>query len=151
MKMKPRGQVLLVMGPLSVVLVSLFVLRALGGTPAALPSIIVGWIVAIGAMIAASHAQTLRGAWAGTSLFNGTVSIATVLTSLVVPALAAAEYEPGADWMRNIDLAPPATARLREAIASAYFSIALIIAGMIFFAVAYFVFHRADGSKRHGR
>ncbi len=51
--------------------------------------------------------------------------------------------------MLDVDFTPPIAARLREAIASAYFALALIVVGMVFLAAAYLLWHQWDESTCH--
>src|SRR6185312_16407446 len=53
------------------------------------------------------------------------------------------------DWLRAIDLTPPALRWLRVALASSYFAVGLLVAGGAFFAVAYLLFHRGAHRRRH--
>ena len=54
-----------------------------------------------------------------------------------------------ADWLRTIDFTPPIVARLREALASAYFAIGVFVLGAILFTAAYLLLHFRGPQQRH--
>lgn len=140
----------LVMGALSLVLASLVAALFARHTLAGIPALWVSWAASLAVTgFVARRATSGRTAWALLSLINGSISIALVLANAVLPASAAAPYEPGSDWLRSVDLTPPIAARLREAMASGYFAIGVLTAGIILLAAAYLLLHRSDGSSRH--
>lgn len=139
----------LVMGALSLVLVSVLDVLVAKQALAGLPSLWTSWAVSLAFTGSVAWKTTSsRVAWGYLSLINGLLSFVIMVATAVLPATSA-PYEPGSDWLRSVDLAPPVVARLREAIASAYFAIAVIILGLIFLGAAYLLLHLWDDSKRH--
>lgn len=148
--MRSRWLAVFVMGAMSFVLVSVLDVLVAKEALAGLPSLWVSWAVSLALTgFVAWKATSGRMAWGVLSLINGAISFAIVLANAALPALASAPYEPGSDWLRSVDLIPPIVARLREAIASGYFAIAVLVAGLIYLAVAYLLLHLSDDSKRH--
>lgn len=149
--MRSKWLGVLVMGAMSLVLVSVLNVLVAKDAVAGLPTMWVSWAVGLALTgFVAWKATSSRGAWGFLSLINGGISFAIVSAYAVLPA-ASAPYEPGSDWLRSVDLTPPIAARLREAMAAGYFAIVVIIAGLIFLAAAYALLHSGDGSSRHAR
>ena len=141
---------LVLMGIASLALVALGGLRAAGASPNAAPALAAAIAVTVGLVAMwVLRAPNSRIALAGLALFNGVLGVAGALTPFVIPALAGAAYEPESDWLRNLDLTPPAIRWLRVATASGYFALALVVAGLAFFAAAYFLFRHGSGHRRH--
>jgi hypothetical protein len=95
------------------------------------------------------QAESPRNAWGYLSLIGAIASFVLALVILFVPVAASAPYEPGADWLRTIDLTPPIVARLREALASAYFAIALLVLGAILLSAAFFLLRFRGPPHQH--
>jgi hypothetical protein len=150
--MKSKWPGIFIMGAMSLALMSLIDVLVAKQTLAGLPSLWVSWCVSLALTgFVAWKAVSVRHTWGLLSLVNGGLSFAVVLANAVLPASASAPYEPGSDWLRSIDFTPPIAARLREALAAGYFAIAMIVAGMMFVAAAYLLWHLWDDSTRHAR
>lgn len=148
--MKRKWVGVLVMGAMSLALVSMLDVLVTKQTLAGLPSLWVSWCVSLALTgFVAWESRSVQRTWGLLSLINGGISFAVVVADAVSPASASAPYEPGSDWLRSVDFTPPIVARLREAIASGYFAIAMMIAGMMFVAAAYLLWHLWDNSTRH--
>jgi len=141
-----------IMGILSLALFSILAFVTFGQSRPGSLWLWSSWLVSLILTAAVAwQARTSRATWGYLSLVGGIVSIVVLLALLFAPVSASAPYEPGADWLRTIDLAPSIAARLREAMASAYFAIAVIVAGAILLSIAYFLLHQSDGPgpRRH--
>jgi hypothetical protein len=151
--MTEKRSSLMMTGLVSPALVALGGLRIIGGSPLVIPLLAAGIAATLGLVAAwVARAPDARTALAGLALFNGFLSFTGAFTPLAVPALAGAAYEPEADWLRTVDLTPPAARWLQVALASSYFALVLAVAGLIFFAAAYFLFRRrGDGRRRHAQ
>ena len=150
--MRGKGLSVLIMGAASLVLFSMIPLITVRQSYAGPLSLWISCLISLVMTgIVAWRARTPQRAWGHLALINGAASFAVVLANAVLAASASAPYEPGSDWLRSVDLTPPIVARLREALASAYFAIAVIIAGIIFFATAYFLLHLSDDPTHHAR
>lgn len=148
--MKSKWLGVLVMGSMSLALVSMLDVLVVKQTLAGLPSLWVSWCVSLVLTgFVAWRSQSVWSAWGLLSLINGSMSFAIVFAYAIAPVSALAPYEPGSDWLGSVDLTPPIASRLREALASGYFAIAVIMAGMTFLAAAYFLLHLRDDSSRH--
>ena len=142
-----KGLALLVMGGVSFTLVTCLDVLIAGSEPPSLGLVVASWTIDLALLVAIATLATSDRACLGiTSLVNGAISAVAILLKLALPASAAAPYEPGGESVERLDLTVPVTARLHEALASAYFSIGVIIAGMIFFAAAYLLLHRDDSA-----
>ncbi len=140
----------LVMGSISLALTTMLALLVVTQTPVVAPVLWASWLASV--MLTgwvAWRTSSGRNAWGFLSFINGGISLAILFVNATLPASASAPYEPGGDWLRSVDLTPPVVARLREAMASGYFAIAVIVAGILFLAAAYLLLHRWDGSSRH--
>ena len=141
------GLSLLVLGMLSLTLTTCLDVLIAGGEAPSLGFLVASWTIDVMLLVAiATLAQSDRACLGLASLINGGISVAAILAKLILPASAAAPYEVGGEPIESLDLTLPVAARLHEALASAYFSISVIIAGMIFFAAAYLLLHRDDGA-----
>ncbi len=148
--MTSKWPCVLIMGSLSLGLASLLDVLVAGPTLAGLPSLWVSWFASLLlTALVAWRASSARSSWAFLSAINGVMSFAVAIADAVRPASASAAYQPGSDWYGSVDFTPPIAARLREAIASGYFAIAVIIAGMIFVAVAYLLRQHWTHPRRH--
>lgn len=148
--MKSKWLSVFVMGATSLALVSMLDVLVAEQTLVGLPSLWVSWCVSLVLTgFVAWRSTSVPHTWGFLSLINGGMSFAIVLADSVLPASASAPYEPGSDWLRSVDFTPPIAARLREALASGYFAIAVIIAGMMFLAAAYLLWQLWDDSTRH--
>ena len=140
----------LFMGSISLILFTVLAFITFGQSHPGSLWLWVSWIVSLASTAAVlSLTTTARGAWGYLSLIGGVISLVVMLSILLIPVSASAPYQPGADWLQNLDLAPPVDARLREAIASAYFGIAIIIGGMILLSAAYLLLHHLPHHTRH--
>jgi len=140
----------LVMGTISLALASLLDVLVAEHALVGFPSLWLSWCVSLAVTgYVAWHAASVRQTWGILSLINGAMSFAVAIANAILPASAAALYEPGSDWLRSVDFTPPIAARLREAIASGYFAIAVIIAGLMFLVAAYLLWHLWDDKTRH--
>ena len=141
---------LLIMGSASLILFSILAFVTFGQSHPGSAWLWASWIVSLSSTIAVVwRASTARSSWGYLSLIGGILSLAVLLAILFVPISASAPYEPGADWLPNVDLTPPIFARLREAIATAYFAMGVIITGMILFSFAYLLLHLPGKPRRH--
>jgi len=140
----------LIMGSISLVLFSILAFVTFGQSHPGPLWLWSSWIVSLAlTAFVIWQARTSRSTWGYLSLIGGIISVVVLLAILFVPVSASAPYEPGAEWMQAIDLTPPIVARLREAVASAYFAIAIIIAGMILLSIAYLLLHLPGAPRRH--
>lgn len=148
--MTSKALSVLMMGSVSLILISVLAFVTFGQSHPGPLWLWTSWLVSL-ALTAAIvwQAKTSRSAWGYLSLIGGIISFVVLLAIIFVPVSASAPYEPGVDWLRAVDLTPPIVARLGEAIASAYFAITIIIAGMIFLFIAYLLLHLPGGPKRH--
>ena len=141
---------LLVMGSLSLVLFTMLSFATIGRTYPGPVWLWTGWLASLAlTAFVLWQAETPRSAWGYLSLIGGVISFALVLVIIFIPVSASAPYEPGADWLRTIYLTPPIVARLREALASAYFAIAILVLGAILLAAAYLLLHFRGPPRRH--
>ena len=135
-----------VMNGLAIVLVSGLDI-ALTGAP--------GWALLVGSwllvvavnLMAAWGAPTARRVWMKLLLVEGVIGTVVAAAVFAMPALAAS-FEPGADW-HSLDLSPPLAARLREAMLSGYFALAMIVIVTVLFAIAYFLSGQDPEHRRH--
>jgi NADH:ubiquinone oxidoreductase subunit 6 (subunit J) len=128
----------LVMGSISLFLFTALTYVALGQSRLGPLWIAIGWAVSV--LLTATvlwQAETPRSAWGYFSLFGGLISFVLFLVIVFVPVSASAPYDPGADWLRTVDLTPPMAAKLREAMLSGYFALAVIILGIVLLSAAY--------------
>lgn len=133
---------LLAMGTILLILFTILSFATIGQTYPGPIWLGTGWVgsLALTAFVL-WQAETPRSAWGYLSLIGGIVSFALALVILFVPVSASAPYEPGADWMQAIDLTQPIEARLREALASAYLAIAIIVMGAVLLSLAFLLLH----------
>jgi len=132
----------LVMGSISLFLITALTYVTMGQLPYGPLWISIGWIVSL--LLTASilvQAQTPRSAFGYFSLIGGVMSFVLFLAIMFVPVSASAPYDPGADWLRTVDLTPPMAARLWEAMLSGYFAIVVIILGLVLLSAAYMLLH----------
>ena len=140
---------LLVMGSVSLILFTMLSFATIGQAYPGPVWLWTGWVASLAlTAFVLWQTETTRSAWGYLSLIGAIVSFVLVLVILFVPVSASAPYEPGADWLRTIDLTPPIAARLREALASAYFAIAVLVLGAILASAAYLLL-RFRGPRRH--
>lgn len=105
------------------------------------------WLVVVTInLIAAWSARTARLAWMKLAVVEGALGALVAAVAFAVPVLAAS-FEPGVDW-QSLHLAPPLAARLREAMLSGYFAIAMILIVALLFALAYFLSPRDPKRRR---
>lgn len=149
--MASRAFSALIMGFISLILFSVLAFVTFGQSHPGPLWLWGSWAVSLSTTAAVVYlTRTPRTAWGYLSLIGGVISFVILVTILFVPTSASAPYEPGADWLRNVDLTPPIAARLREAVASAYFAITVIIAALILFSAAYLLLHHwPGGTRRH--
>ena len=141
---------LVMMGTLSLVLFTVLSFVALGQSQPGAVWLWGGWIVSLTlTAVVVWQAKTARRAWGWLSVVTGVVSFVLLLAIVFVPISASHPYEPEANWLHTVDLTPPIATRLREALASAYFAIAIIVAGVILLSVAYVLLHASNEPKRH--
>lgn len=141
---------LLVMGSLSLILFTMLSFATIGQSYPGPVWLWTGWVASLAlTAFVLWQAETPRSAWGYLSLIGGIISFVLVLIILFIPISASAPYEPGADWLRTIDFTPPIVARLREALASAYFAIAVLVLGAILFSAAYLLLHFRGPPRRH--
>jgi len=142
---------MVIMGALTLVLFSILAFVTFGQSHPGPLWLWSSWVVSLTlTVVVVWQAKTSRTTWGYLSLVGGVVSFVVFLAILFVPVSASAPYEPGADWLRTVDLTPPIAARLREALASAYFAIGVIVAGAILLGIAYvLLFHQRGGPRRH--
>jgi len=141
---------LLIMGSISLILFTALSFATLGQIQPGPVWLWTGWAVSL--LLTAAvlwGARTPRSTWGYLSLVGGVISLVLLLVIIFTPISASAPYEPGADWLRAIDFTPSIAARLREALASAYFAIALIVLGVILFLAAYLLLRFRGPPKRH--
>lgn len=108
------------------------------------------WLVSLGLTVfILRYTEDARRAWGYSSLAGGVLSLALILVITFIPVSASAPYEPGAEWLQGVDFTPPIVARLREALASAYFGVALLVLAAILFSSGYLLLH-AHAPRRPG-
>ena len=143
---------LLVMGSLSLILFTMLSFATLGQTYSGPVWLWTGWVASLAlTAFVLWEAETARSAWGHLSLVSGVISFVLALVILFVPVSASAPYERGSDWMQGIDFTPPMVARLREALASAYFGIAIFVLGAILLSAAYILLHFRGPPERHAQ
>lgn len=148
--MNSRSSGVLVMGFVSLILFSILTFITVGQSHPGPVWIGTAWLVSLAmTAIVAWRVKTSRSTWGYLSLIGGAISFAIILAMLFVPVSASAPYEPGANRLRTVDFTPPLVARLREALASAYFAMGIIIAGLILLSIAYLLLHRPGDPRRH--
>lgn len=131
-------------------LLGLDALRASGGSPVAVILVPAALAATLGLVLLwVARAPDARSALAGLALANGVLSLAGAALPLILPALAGAAYQSQSDWLSGLDLTPPAIRWLRVALASGYFALALLLAGLAFLAAAYLLFRGGPGRQRH--
>jgi len=141
---------LLVMGSILLILFTMLSFATIERSYAGPAWLWTGWGASLGlTALVLWQAESPRSAWGYLSLIGAIISFVLVLIILFVPVSASAPYEPGADWLRTIDLTPPIVARLREALASAYFAIAILVLGAILLSAAYLLLHFRGPPRRH--
>ena len=141
---------LLVMGSLSLILFTMLSFATIGQSYPGPVWQWTGWVASLAlSAFVLWQVETPRRAWGYLSLIGGIISFVLALVVLFVPISASAPYEPGADWLQTVDLTPPMVARLREALASAYFAIAILVLGAILFSVAYLLLQFRGPPHRH--
>ena len=148
--MKDDRSNLRVIAASTLLLIALLGFRVIDGSPLAIFVLGVALAATFGLIVlTVRQVREPRTAPAGLALFDGVLSIAGAIAAFILPARALTAYEPEADWLRAIDLTPPALRWLRVALASSYFAVGLLVAGGAFFAVAYLLFHRGAHRWRH--
>jgi len=141
---------LLVMGSLSLILFTMLSFATIGRTYPGPVWLWTGWVASLAlTAFVLWQAETPRRVWGYQSLIAGVVSFALVLVILFIPVSASAPYERGADWLQTVDLTPPIVSRLREALASAYFALAVIVLGAILLSASYLLLHFRQPPRRH--
>ena len=141
---------LLVMGSISLILFTMLSFATIGRTYPGPVWLWTGWVASLAlTAFVLWQAETPRSTWGYLSLIAGIISFVLVLVILFIPHSASAPYEPSADWLRTIDFTPPIVARLREALASAYFAIAVVFLGAILVSAAYLLLHFRGPPHRH--
>jgi hypothetical protein len=133
---------LLVMGSISLILFTMLSFATIGQAYPGPVWLWTGWLgsLALTAYVL-SQAETPRRSWGYLSLVAGVISFLLVLVILFVPVSASAPYEPEADWLRTLDFTPTIVVRIREALAFAYFTVAVLVLGAILLLAAYFLLH----------
>ena len=120
---------------------------ALTGTPG-WALLICSWLVVVAVnLMAVWRMPTARRVWMKLLLVQGVIGTVVTAAAFAMPALAAS-FEPGADW-HSLDLSPPLAARLREAMLSGYFALAMIVIVTVLFAIAYFLSDQDPEHRRH--
>lgn len=143
---------LLIMGSLSLVLFTALSFATIGQSQPGPVWLWSGWAASLFlTAIVGWRAKTSRSAWVRLSLIGAVICIVLVLVVIFVPISASAPYEPEADWLRRIDFTLPIVARLREALASAYFGIAIVVLGAILLSVSYLLSRFGGPPKRRGK
>lgn len=133
---------LLVMGSISLILFTMLSFATIGQSYPGPVWLWTGWAASLGlTALVLRQAESPRSVWGYLSLIGVIISFVLILVIVFIPVSASAPYEPGADWLRTIDFTPPIVARLREALASAYFAIAVLILGAILLTAAYLLLH----------
>ena len=141
---------LLIMGFVSLFLFTVLSFATIGQFHPGPAWLWMSWIVSLALTAGVLwQAQTARSVWGYLSLIGGVLSLALFFVIVFVPVSASAPYEPHADWLQGIDLTPAIAPRLREALASAYFAIALIVLGAILFWAAYALLSFRGPPRRH--
>lgn len=140
---------LVAMAVLTLCMVGLDAVRAIGSSPVAFIVVPAALAATLGLVLVwVARARDMRAASAGLALANGVLSLSGAASPLIFPVLAGAAYQPQGDWLSGVDLTPPAIRWLRLALASGYVTLALLVAGLAFFTAAYVLFRRGHG-RRH--
>lgn len=148
--MSGKASGVLIMGGISLILFSILAFVSFGQSHPGPVWLWTAWIVSLAVTaIVVWQVKTSRSAWGYLSLIGAVISFAIILAMLFVPVSASAPYQPGADWLRTVDFTPPIVARLREALASAYFALSVIFAGAVLLSIAYLLLHRRGGPGGH--
>lgn len=143
---------LLVMGSISLVLFTMLSFATIGRTYPGPVWQWSGWVASLAlTMLVLWQAETPRIAWGYQSLIAGIVSFVLFLVILFIPVSASAPYEPGADWLRTVNLTPPIISEIRVALASGYFGITMFIVGAVLVSSAYLLLHFRSPPRRHRR
>jgi hypothetical protein len=141
---------LLMMGSLSLILFTMLSFATIGRSYPGPVWLLTGWVASLAlTTFVLWQAETPRSAWGYLSLIGGVISFVLVLVILFVPVSASAPYEPGADWLRTIDLTPPIVVGLRVALTSAYFATIVVVLGAILLSAAYLLLHFRGPPRRH--
>jgi hypothetical protein len=139
-----------VMGSLSLILFTMLSFATIGQSYPGPVWLWTGWVASLAlTAFVLWQAETLRSACGYLSLIGGVISFVLVLVILFVPVSASAPYEPGADWLRTIDLTPPIVVGLRVALTSAYFATTVVVLGAILLSAAYLLLHFRGPPRRH--
>ncbi len=112
------------------------------------PLLVCSWVIVVTInLIAAWSTPTSRLAWMKLSIATGAIGAIVAAAVFVMPVLAAS-FEPGVDW-HSLDLTPPIAARLREALMSGYFALAMIAVVAVLFGIAYLLSHKDPEHQSH--